>query len=262
MQDEFDLESLKQVLTELESGSISWTEVHTPHPSPFAQSDGWRQVNQYMYMDDSPRSDKTSRLRGSLLREVVFNAGLRPTVSRSLVERFELKRKRLSPGYSPQTSRELLDWVVERVAIPKGEWEDLLEAMQQGSRDRSGRPLQSFRDKLVQFHPPEATEPLVAAREMLPRIIHAFYGLEKPVRIESLAPVPLPIEDREIRTYMRRRRLARPPGAVASVLRPGDCGIHQQNSGYRKRTSSVGPGRSDRFSEGSPGAARDRRRTR
>ncbi len=54
IQDEFDLESLKQVLTELESGSISWTEVHTALPSPFAQSDGWRQVNQYMYMDDQP----------------------------------------------------------------------------------------------------------------------------------------------------------------------------------------------------------------
>ena len=76
MQDEFDLESLKQVLTELESGSISWTEVHTTLPSPFAQSDWWRQVNQYMYMDDSPRSDKMSKLSGSLLREVVFNAGL------------------------------------------------------------------------------------------------------------------------------------------------------------------------------------------
>ena len=150
MQDEFDLESLKRVLTELESGSISWTEVHTAYPSPFAQSDWWRQVNQYMYMDDKPRPDKISKLRGSLLREVVFTAGLRPTVSRRLVEQFELKRKRLSPGYSPQTSRELVDWVMERVAIPKGEWEDLLEAMR---RDHGVDP-ESFielQDKLVQF---------------------------------------------------------------------------------------------------------------
>ena len=94
--------------------------------SPFVQSDWWRQVSQYMYMDDSLKPDKRSRLWESLLREVVFTPGLRPTVSRRVIERFEMKRKRLSPGYSPQTVRELLDWVVEWVAIPKDEWEDLL----------------------------------------------------------------------------------------------------------------------------------------
>jgi ATP-dependent Lhr-like helicase len=119
MQDEFDLESLKQVLTELEGGAITWTQVHTAHHSPFAQGDWWRQVNQYMYMDDSPRADKISKLRGSLLREIVLTTGLRPTVSRELVNQFEMKRKRMSPGYSPQTFPELLDWVVDRVAIPK-----------------------------------------------------------------------------------------------------------------------------------------------
>ena len=196
MQDEFDLESLKRVLTELESGSISWTEVHTAYPSPFTQSDWWRQVNQYMYMNDTPRPDKISRLRGSLLREVVFTAGLRPTVSRRLVEQFELKRKRLSPGYSPQTSRELVDWVMERVAIPKGEWEDLLEAMK---RDHGADP-ESFielQDKLVQLSLSEAREPLVAAREMLTRIINILYvpEKEKSVHIQSLIGIPLPEED-------------------------------------------------------------------
>jgi len=107
--------------------------------NPFAQSDWWRQVSQYMYMDDSPRTDKISKLRGNLLREVVLTTGLRPTVSHGLVDQFEMKRKRISPGYSPQTFRELLDWVVERVAIPKGEWKDLLEAMRRdlGVRDSS-----------------------------------------------------------------------------------------------------------------------------
>ena len=193
MQDEFDLESLKRVLMELESGSISWTEVHTALPSPFARSDWWRQVNQYMYMDDQPRSDKISKLRGSLLREVVFTPGLRPIVSRRLVEQFELRRKRLSPGYSPQTSGELVDWVMERVAIPKGEWEDLLEALQ---RDHGADPksFTDLEDKLIQFYPPESREPLFVAREMLPRMIRTLYGLEKSVRVQSLTGVPLPKE--------------------------------------------------------------------
>ena len=193
IQDEFDLESLKRVLMELESGSISWTEVHTALPSPFAKSDGWRQVNQYMYMDDQPRSDRVSKLRGSLLREVVFTPGLRPAVARSLIEQFELKRKRLSPGYSPQTSRELVDWVMERLAIPKGEWKDLLEALQ---KDHGADPnsFTDLEDKLVQFHPPDSREPLIVAREMLPRMVRVFYGPGKSARIQSLSGVPLPKE--------------------------------------------------------------------
>ena len=196
MQDEFDLESLKRVLTELETGSISWTEVHTGLPSPFARSDGWRQVNQYMYMDDQPRSDKISKLRTSLLRGVVLTPGLRPTVSRKLVEQFELKRKRLSPGYSPQTSRELVDWVMERVAIPKREWEKLLENM----RKDHGADPKSFTDvenRLIQFYSPESGEPLIVAGEMLPGMIRSIYGPGKGklVCVQTLAGVPLPEEE-------------------------------------------------------------------
>ena len=193
MQDEFDLDNLKKVLEELESGVISWTEVHSPVPSPFAKSDGWRQVNQYMYMGDQPRSDKVSKLRGSLLREIVFTPGLRPTVARKLVEEFEVKRKRLSPGYSPQTSRELVDWVTERVAIPKGEWEDLLKAMQ---RDHGVDPeaFADLKDRLTQFHPAASREALIVAGEMLPRMIRTLYGAETSAPIQSLAGIPLPKE--------------------------------------------------------------------
>jgi ATP-dependent Lhr-like helicase len=196
MQDEFDLESLNRVLTELKSGSISWTEVHTALPSPFTRSDGWRQVNQYMYMDDQPRSDKISKLRGSLLREVVFTPGLRPTVSRKVVEQFELKRKRLSPGYSPQTSRELVDWVMERVAIPKREWEELLENMR---RDHGVDPksFSDLEDRLIQLCPSGPGEPLIITKEILPRMIRTLYGPEKgkSVYVRTLAGVPLPEEE-------------------------------------------------------------------
>jgi ATP-dependent Lhr-like helicase len=194
LKDEFDLESLKQLLTELESGFIHWTEVHTSYPSPFGQSDWWRQVNQYMYMHDSPRAEKISRLRGSLLREVVFNPVLRPTVSHQLVERFELKRHRLSPGYSPQTSRELLDWVEERLAIPQDEWFLLLEAMQ---RDHGLDPealLNELKDKIILFHPPDAAGPLVASWEMLDRILNTFYGPGEKIHVETLANALFPRE--------------------------------------------------------------------
>ena len=38
LRDEFDLESLRLVLAELESGTINWSETRTSYPSPMAQS--------------------------------------------------------------------------------------------------------------------------------------------------------------------------------------------------------------------------------
>lgn len=92
---------------------------------------------------------------------MIFTPGLRARVSRELVERFELKRQRLSSGYSPQTARELLDWVVERVAIPQGEWAGLLQAMRKDHGVDPEPLLGELQDKLFQFHPPDAAEPLV-----------------------------------------------------------------------------------------------------
>jgi ATP-dependent Lhr-like helicase len=194
IQDEFDLESLKQVLTELESGSISWSEVHTLSPSPFAQGDWWRQVNQYMYRDDTPRPEKRSKLQGSLLHEIIFNTGLRPTVSRELVNQFELKRKRLSPGYSPQTPREIIDWVSERVAIPKKEWEDLQEAIRRDHGIDLQASQEELQKKVLRVYPPGANEFFVASRELLPHLLNAFYEGEKDVRVESTDNVPISVE--------------------------------------------------------------------
>jgi len=123
---------------------------------------------------------------------------LRPTVSRQLVERYESKRQRLSPGYSPQTSRELLDWVKERLAIPKGEWLLLLEAIRRDHEVDPNVLLGELQDRAIQFHPPDATEPLVAAREMLPRMIKTFYGEQEPIGLVTLANVPLPREKLEL----------------------------------------------------------------
>jgi ATP-dependent helicase Lhr and Lhr-like helicase len=190
LRDEFDLENLKTLLSELASGIIAWTGVKTAHPSPFARSDWWRQVNQYMYMDDRPVSDRASRLRRGLLREIVFEPGLRPSVSPELVERFESKRQRLSPGYSPQSARELLDWVKERLLIPRGEWERLLQAMERDHGLVRESFLGELKGKLVRVHAPDAWEPLVAAREMISPILVHGYARGKGVGAESWDGLP------------------------------------------------------------------------
>lgn len=186
LQDEFDLPGLRQILAELESGEIKWSEARTSHPSPIAQSLTWGQINRYMYMGDEPASQKTSRLRSDLLRDVVFSPGIRPAVSREIIEQFELKRQRLSPGYSPTTARELIEWVKERLILPSSELEALLQIMQ---RDHGVNPavmLKAAAVKLMRLSAPTAAESLIVALELLPRVVSSLYGKASSVTVESL----------------------------------------------------------------------------
>ncbi|UCC16982.1 MAG: hypothetical protein JSU58_00045, partial [Dehalococcoidales bacterium] len=185
LQDEFDMQSMKQVLTELETGVIQWSVTHTAYPSPMAQSVSWRQINDYLYRTDELKTDSTSRLRSDLLNHVVFTPGIRPAVARELVKQFELKQQRLSPGYSPETPREVVDWVKERLLIPVSEWERLLQAVKIDHKTDIRKFQESIADRLALINPLTASEPLVVALETMPRIIQAFYG-EQDIAMESL----------------------------------------------------------------------------
>jgi ATP-dependent helicase Lhr and Lhr-like helicase len=204
--DEFDLASLKQVLTEVESGVITWSSTCTNRPSPMAQHIVWRQTNEYMYMTDEPPATATSRLRDDLIRHVVLTPELRPAVSAALVTRFEEKLQRLAPGYSPEGPRDVVDWVKERILIPQSEWDSLLRAIE---RDHGGTAalLEAVAPRLVRIQPPGATAPLVAAVEDLNRISSSFFG-DCRVAVLPLLPgtqrptgtpteTPLPERDRD-----------------------------------------------------------------
>lgn len=176
LQDEFDLKHLHMVLTELATGSISWSSVHTSRPSPMAQGMAWRQINQYMYMGDASASGKTSRLSGDLLKDLIFSPDIRPTVPSKIVTAFESKRQRLAPGYSPGSPRDLVDWVKERLIIPLEEWDQLLEAIQRDHGITAAQILAPVSDKLLKISPDQSNAPLIGALETLPEIIFAFYG--------------------------------------------------------------------------------------
>jgi ATP-dependent Lhr-like helicase len=201
--DEFDLVSLKQVLTELESGLVRWSEVNTSYPSPMAQHIVWRQTNQYMYMGDEPAGQMVSNLRDDLIRHVVLTPDLRPTISPELVTQFEQKRQRLAPGYSPEEPRELVDWVKERVAIPEAEWQALLDAMQRDHGIDLDGLLKAVDDRLMKIRPAGAGEPLVVALEGLGRVAYGMSGTAE-VPVTSILghpadkqPVTTPEADRD-----------------------------------------------------------------
>ena len=81
LQDEFELESLKEVLDELAREEIRISEAATLAPSPFAANLIWHQTNRLMYEDDVPEGGE-SALRSDLLKELVFSSSLRPENSR------------------------------------------------------------------------------------------------------------------------------------------------------------------------------------
>jgi ATP-dependent Lhr-like helicase len=187
LKDEFDMESLLLVLTEREQGIISSREARTAYPSPMARSLSWGQVNQYMYMDDRMKSGRTSVLRSDLLQEVVFTPGLRPSVPAEGVENFVLKMKRLAPGYSPETSGDLLDYVKERVLVPASEWAQLLSMAKSDHGIQEEAFLSSVGAKLVMIHARRAEAPLVAALERLPGIMAGVYTGEENLKAEILS---------------------------------------------------------------------------
>ncbi len=137
LKDEFDMESLRLVLGELEQGEIEVTVARGSKPSPFASSVAWRQINEeYMYATDDPSSSGKSNLREDLVRSVAFDAENRPQVDTELVEEFESKRQRWAAGYAPSEGLELKEWLRDRIAMPSDQWQrmcGLLEVSDTGS---------------------------------------------------------------------------------------------------------------------------------
>ena len=126
LQDEFDLAQLKIMLGEIRNGEISYTQISTDRPSPFAANISWNQINsQYMYADDTPHTPGVSALTDELLRSAAFGQATQIKISDSTIQEFETKRQRLWPGYAPQSLIDLEEWVKERICIPEAEWSKL-----------------------------------------------------------------------------------------------------------------------------------------
>jgi ATP-dependent helicase Lhr and Lhr-like helicase len=126
--DEFDLPALHALLQELGNGTLDVGSVVTDSPSPFAANIAWGQINRYMYADDAPESTAPSALSDDLIRAAVFDAELRPQLSRDVVDVFLGKRQRTAPGYAPTDATDFGEWLKERVMLPAQEWRTMAPA--------------------------------------------------------------------------------------------------------------------------------------
>ena len=188
LHDEFDLEALKGLVAELESGAIAVSQTHTGRMSPLAQTMAWRLTNTYLYEDDTPEGLGPSGLSPDLLSEAVFNPGLRPKLNPAVAAEFEAKRQRLHPGYTPESPDELWDWLVERLALPLSEWQSLLAAME---RDHGLVPAEmekSLASRAVRLVPARARQPLIAAWQETPRLRKAWSLAGESCVVEPLHP--------------------------------------------------------------------------
>ncbi len=175
LRDEVDLENLKRLLAEVESGEIALAHVQTHSPSPFASGLVWRQTSQLMYEDDTPEGAGKPSLSQELLRELVFSSALRPKIAPRLIAELEAKLQRLHPGYAPRGASELVEWVKERLFLPPEEWQALQAAVERDQREElSPEEAAWVEERLTSVELPGAVGEVVSAVEMASRISQAL----------------------------------------------------------------------------------------
>jgi ATP-dependent helicase Lhr and Lhr-like helicase len=176
LQDEFDLRGLKSVLTEIGTGAITCSTANTSRPSPLALGTGWRQINEFMYRDDTPRGAKKTSLSDELLRELVFEPDLRPRIPRDLISAFEEKIQRIYKGYSPYSASELVEWVKERLIIPDNEWDALIHSIEIDHGNDARQWIPEAMTKLVRAGLDAPPAAVVAALESAGKIGRALWA--------------------------------------------------------------------------------------
>ena len=99
LQDDFDLPSLQQVLTDLRSRKLRLVAVDTNGPSPFASSLLFSFIAAYMYESDAPLAERRAAalsLDRDLLRELLGEGELRELIDAEVVAAVELELQRLT----------------------------------------------------------------------------------------------------------------------------------------------------------------------
>jgi ATP-dependent Lhr-like helicase len=173
LQDEFDLPSLKLVLSELFRGQIRRSDVWTQVPSPFADNISWIQTNQHMYQGDGLSAAGSSAIQGDVFAEILHCSRLRPRIDPELVGQLQSKLQRTAPGYAPAPEAELLDWLKERLLVEDSEWGELMEAVRR-DHDLKEDPAEKLTDRMIRYRLPGADRWVVSALERMPRILSAF----------------------------------------------------------------------------------------
>ncbi|MEO7361321.1 MAG: hypothetical protein ABI120_13400, partial [Gemmatimonadaceae bacterium] len=187
LQDAFDMQGLRSVLTGLQNGSISLRVVETQIPSPFAASLQFGFVIDHMYGDDTPRAEQRASLLSLdrvLLDELMGGEGADDATLDVLEE--VLARKR---GTAPRTQARDADELAQLVdRAGDVSHEGLLARVAPPAEWAKGDPLENLlaSGRMIGVSIPTATghEDRFILVDSFPRYVAAF-GVKQLSRVRS-----------------------------------------------------------------------------
>jgi ATP-dependent Lhr-like helicase len=124
----FDFDGLSAWLANIARGRIAIGVFRAFSPSPFAAGALYGTTGRQLYKGDD-LGDRPSSLSDRAIAEALGSSRLRPRLDRRLVEDFVARRKRLLPGWAPDSLPELAAWIEERVLVPKDEMPALMASL-------------------------------------------------------------------------------------------------------------------------------------
>lgn len=143
LQDAFDLDGLRDVLSRLSSGALGMRQVPTELPSPFARSLQFGFVMDWMYGDDTPRAEARAALLSldrALLDELMGGQGAdKPTLA--VLDEVLARRRGVADGWQARDADELAVLVDRAGDVTR---EELLARVAPSAEWRRGDPIQSL----------------------------------------------------------------------------------------------------------------------
>ena len=219
----YDLPGVAALCEGLSAGDIELVRCRTTVPSPFASRLGWSQTNRFLYEGDEPvagglqkpvrknTSGGTHHGSGAVgdrsalddaVERAMGSASLRPPIPLSVAKDICSKLRRELPGWAPETTDALADWVDERVFIPLDEWQSLLSACNPDLAAEVAAILPATKDRQI-------TENRYGSVSAAPGLLSRLITLSLP---GSEAPLVL-------RRERKKELLARPGTLIGEWLR-------------------------------------------
>ena len=177
LQDAFDMQGLKQVLSEIASGAIRIHTVHTEIPSPFAASLQFGFVMDWLYGDDTPRAEQRAALLSidrSLLDEVMGGEGS-DDITREAIEQTLAERRGTAIGRRARTEDELAHLLDRAGDLTAEELQARIATEDEGRRgDPFSKLLETGRTVAISLGSESAREWRLILTETYPRYVSAF----------------------------------------------------------------------------------------
>ena len=160
LNDAFDLPGLTRLLDELERGAVRIRTAELSESSPFARSQRFVFVMDWLYVDDTPHAERRAAvlsLDTTLLRELLGAAPVDPDTRLALLE-LVAERNGTAPGFQARDSNELL--------VLLGRAGDLTPSEIEARLTSEGRAGQALEELIAAGHIAAVTIPTTAGREL------------------------------------------------------------------------------------------------